>query len=344
MKKIFLLAGMLFATNSAFATNCLCYQVPASGDSGGATHVYNTCTDGLTVNSNQYYTTPVGAYNVSIAIGQAGYTKPGTCEMPTSGCAGGNCQDTMTDSASFDFHLQAGGIDTLLYVCKVGWNEHFCKASTCNNNDDYMVVYNDNGTVKGTIKSPEYKTFTVADGVTSAKAYFNSINFGAGWYVQYCLNITKLTVGGPATDYYHLTDLIAKVDANVSVTPGKYMGSGAKDYFSIANLAWAVEHDCTGIALTNGVETADSPDVVWDELTNYTESLSTTNSVCINGQPGCQTKTCSWKVKFRETQTCLRPLKDADKCPGPDCVPYEGTIHTSVTTNTKFSCAEGTCN
>lgn len=331
MKKLFLVASFLFASTSAFATSCHCYK-----KNGDTQHVYNTCTDSL-AGENQS-SIPSGFTLISTHSGTP--SNPGYCPAQNAGCSGQNC-GSLSDSAYFDFHIQAGGVNQSLYVCEVGFENHYCKDQNtyCNNNDDYMDIYS--GTTKVyTLVSPSKKTFSEADNVTSAKTYLNSLNFGAGWYVKYCLSLTRLTVGSEGGGY-SFTDLIANIAGTVSVTPGKYMGTGAKDYFDIANLAFSVDYGCGSSAQAE--DALDHPDAVWDEVTTHKETMLTSNQVCLNGQAGCVTKTCAWKLNFRETQTCVRPLKDKDKCPGPDCVPYEGTIYTEIDTLTTFSCLAGSC-
>ena len=241
------------------------------------------------------------------------------------------CGDMDQAQSHFDFNVTSGGYSQNLYVCEVGFKAHTC-TGICNAADDYLNVNNASGLVT-TIHAPNSQTFTAAQAVTSADVFLNSTNFGAGWYVRYCYDLTRGVAG---TD--PVSDIYAQINAEMMLITNADNG-----YINASTLEWQMEYACTDDAGVSVGPSTDSGLVGWDDFDNSInggEQSLVTSNVCLSGTPGCHTKSCHYDVEFQEKQTCIRTLKDPT-CTTLDCF-WTANFGTSLTVNTHL-CTNASC-
>lgn len=266
----------------------------------------------------------------------------GTCPFAGGGCLGDSC-GTFTDASQFKFDIESGGINHSMYVCEVGFDAHLCLATGCSS-DDYMYVDTKNAagaTVKVLIKKTDApKVFTAADQASAANVVLNSTNYGAGWYFKYCLDIVRAVADGNWTEgtYTATAPIPSSTDVNASLLAritADLVITGANDngYFSQSGLESSVTSICTNGALVIGHNDANQG--LWSPVGSSSLNFSADEVTCLSGLPGCDRKTCTWTVSFRETQKCLRTIKN---CVGTACDLFHGTVSTTLTTSTALDC------
>jgi len=357
MKMLFFLFGIFLALNSAFANHrpCNCYTLP------GSNQVHNTCTDTFNDCGNSQQTlsgifgpgplvtapqcdpsiVPPGGTSIGIATNEwtieNWVQNPGACPTtfgpPPSPC-GHDCGTMDQATSHFGFDVDSGGFAQNLYVCEVGFKAHTC-TNGCNNSDDYLNVYSGTTLVQK-ISSPLSYTFTAAQAVTSADVFLNSTNFGAGWYVRYCYDVTRGVVGTATGDIYAAIDAVMLLITNAN-----------NGYIDASNLEWQMEYKCTDDTGTSVGGSADDGNALgWDEFDNSVnggEQSSVTSHVCLAGTAGCHTKSCHYDVEFQEKNTCVRTLKDST-CANPNdpnCF-WSANFGTSLKVNTHL-CTNQSC-
>lgn len=288
----------------------------------------------------------------------------GNCPATRTTCTGDQCGQLPNLSKTFDFNIQSGGLNQSLWVCEVGFDAHTC--TDCNVNDDYMILHGDAGVEGVKLSYPNKMTFQEAGPhPTSAQVFLNSMNYGSGWYVRYCYGIARAIAG---TDV--VSGLLVTVNGSLNIASGNDNG-----YIAESKLETSVISNCSGDGTAfdighignddGGASGPNSPGMVWDEINN--ETLTTSNTVCLDGSTNCNFKVCNWRVAFHEMAGCIRTIKNftpptcvtsttngvynpycpqfstpgtnSVNCTGAGCELWAADVHTSLTVSTQMSCA-----
>ncbi len=248
-------------------------------------------------------------------------------------CEGAGC-GPIVDHASFDFDILSGGVDADTYVCEVGMRRHKCKDENqgkCTD-DDYLIVKSKNRSdvvIDRDTNNPTH--FKPEDNAMSANVFLNSTHYGAGWYVKYCIDITR-AVAGPLA---YVDKLIAKLHGTLKVKPTYNNG-----YFLDSGLKYRISSTCEKDPWDHGYwEPVDGPD-----KDNVCEKFK---GFCPEGGSNCEQVSCAFLVEFQEELTCsrsIKQIKDGNHC-GDDleCKLFHGKVHTELWTSVDFECTDSSC-
>jgi hypothetical protein len=259
---------------------------------------------------------------------------PITPKPGSGGCTGTDCQ-TIVDSATFDFQVLSGGINDNLYVCGLGFNTNSC--ATCNSEEDSIVVDFSDGTHQTLFYGNQGVVFpfSTTKKVLKAHVYLNSLNYSAGWYVRYCLDLLRVVVGPRPT-----SGLQSVIDGKITL-----VGANDNGYLAQSGLQYAVKHNCKTSADTTSVADGNDPNMSsGDPLSSLqTEIVNTHDVLCLNGI-SCAINNCSWTVSFQESAKCIRGIKSMDCTqPGGICIPFAADISTMLDASIKFQCGTASC-
>jgi hypothetical protein len=318
---------------------CICHNIKVEGKKpqcvdvasvSGMGHLLHTSapvedviTDVVCQNTNDCGANVCGAPEVQCTTGTHllnGVCVPDTCSCTTNtNC---DCSAHIEDHADFQFNIEAGGIDSSLYVCEVGFFAHSCpSAGTCGG--DYIQV----GDKKATFSTP--LTLSKVDKLKSgvASVYLNSLNAGSKFYVRYCLDVERKVVGTPTDGAFH-----GLLTGTLKLTAGN-----DSNYFNTVGLEAEAFHACSSLPLT----AASLLSLGHFEVSNdLNEEIPTSDCLNFPTTSASTKKYCSWMVVYSETNKCLRKLYKAQE--GDEGVTRSGMVRSSLDFGLDFTC--GNCN